>query len=643
MDFQEKIRGFRIELGEIEEALRQHPGVRETIVMAREDVPGNKRLVAYVVPKPNSLTNVREAATLSEYVDGWQTVFEEVYTQTEDVSDSKFNISGWNSSYTGKPIPAEEMRTWVDTTVARILALHPQRVWEIGCGTGLLLYRLAPNCTYYFATDHSAKVLNALQQQIAGSDSLASRVMLRQSNADDFTDIAPESFDLVILNSVCQYFPSMDYLVGVLDGAVRAVKPGGAIFLGDIRSAPLLRAFHAAVQLEQAPASLPCAELQQRIQRALSRERELTISPDFFNALRKHLPTVAQVEIQLKRGRHRNELSQFRYDVVLRVGAKVKAMKDHVQLDWQQREFSMSDLHRYLKQEQPSAITLTGVPNARLQRELKLLEILASGQAPATAGDLRSALRADSTLNAIEPEDLWALGESLGYTVQVRWSDGDGKSSCDVAFHRAEKNAEKGVDSVFHFPGGPTSVRPWSAYANNPLQSMLADKLVPELRALLERKLPEYMVPSVFTLMEAFPLTPNGKADRKALPSASDLAIDSNGALKPPSNDVEQKIAEVWKELLGVSKVGRDSNFFDLGGHSLLVIRLASKLEKIFARKLPVTEVFRHPTVKLLARYLMGHEDGEIRTSSPEHIEAQRASRQRRRELRTQLGVPQRD
>ena len=643
MDFQEKIRGFRIELGEIEDALRQHPGVREAIVMAREDIPGDKRLVAYVVPKPDSLSDVREAASLSEYVNAWQTVFEEVYTQTEDVPDSSFNISGWNSSYTGKPIPADEMRTWVDTTVERIRALRPQQVWEIGCGTGLLLYRLASDCTHYFATDYSAKVVEALRQQITGLDSLASRVVLRQRNADDFTGIAPESFDLVILNSVCQYFPSMDYLVGVLDGAVRAVKPGGAIFLGDIRSGPLLKAFHAAVQLEQAPASLPSAELQQRIQRAVNRERELTISADFFNALRKHLPAITQVEIQLKRGRHRNELSQFRYDVVLRVGAKVKSTEDQVHLDWQQRGFSMSDLHRSLKEEQPAAITLTGVPNVRLQRELKLLEILASGEVPATAGELRSALRADSTLNAIEPEDLWALGESLGYTVQVRWSDGDARGSCDVVFHRPGKDAEKGVDSVFHFPGEPSASKPWGAYANNPLQSMLADKLVPELRGLLEKKLPEYMVPSAFTLLEAFPLTPNGKVDRKALPSAGDPGNDSGGAWKPPSNDAEQKIAAVWKELLGVSKVGRDSNFFDLGGHSLLVIRVASKLEKTFARKLPVTEVFRHPTVKLLARYLTGHEDGKMQTRSQEHIEAHKASRQRRRERRTQIGAPQED
>jgi len=484
--------------------------------------------------------------------------------------------------------------------------------------------------------------VKVLQQQIAGS-ALANKVVLRQGNADDFTGTAAESFDVVILNSVVQYFPSINYFVRVLEGVVRAVKPGGSIFLGDIRSEPLLNAFHAAVQLEQAPPSLPCANLRQRIQRALSQEKELAISPGFFNALREHLPALTQVEIQLKRGHHHSELSLFRYDVVLRVRAAVKSTENWTRLDWRQRGFSVSDLGRYLKEERPAALILTGVPNARLQRELKLLEILASAGCPATAGELREALRADNALSAIEPEDLWSLGESLGYTVQVRWSDGDAMGSFDVVFLRPEKNAGEAADAVFNFPGESEAPKPWRAYANNPLQSMLADKLVPELRGLVERKLPEYMVPSAFTLLDAFPLTPNGKVDRKALPDAGDYGIDSGSAWTPPSNDAEEKIAAIWKESLGVSKVGRDSNFFDLGGHSLLVIRVTRKLEKAFARKLPVTEMFRHPTVKLLARYLSGHDDGVATTRSREQIESHKASAQRRLERRKRIAATQRD
>src|ERR1035438_9585425 len=113
---------------------------------------------------------------------------------------------------------------------------------------------------------------------------------------------------------------------------------------------------------------------------------------------------------------------------------------------------------------------------------------------------------AEGAPNAIEPEDLWTLVESLGYAVQVRWSDGDAIGSCDVVFLRREKDAGEGADSVFHFPGETSASKPWSAYANNPLQGLFVRKLVPQLRGLLKQKLPDYMVPTAWVGLPQLPL-----------------------------------------------------------------------------------------------------------------------------------------
>jgi 2-polyprenyl-3-methyl-5-hydroxy-6-metoxy-1,4-benzoquinol methylase len=99
--------------------------------------------------------------------------------------------------------------------------------------------------------------------------------------ADDFEGIDDQSFDTVILNSVVQYFPSIEYLMGVLEGAVKAVKPGGYIFIGDVRSLPLLEALHASVQLHKASSGLTRAQLYQRIQQNVAQEKELVIDPGF--------------------------------------------------------------------------------------------------------------------------------------------------------------------------------------------------------------------------------------------------------------------------------------------------------------------------------------------------------------------------
>jgi len=90
---------------------------------------------------------------------------------------------------------------------------------------------------------------------------------------------------VVVLNSVAQYFPDIDYLVRVLEGAARIVADGGAIFVSDVRNLPLLPAFHTSVELRRAPESLPLAQLRQRVRRRTAQENELVIDPAFFTAL----------------------------------------------------------------------------------------------------------------------------------------------------------------------------------------------------------------------------------------------------------------------------------------------------------------------------------------------------------------------
>ena len=132
------------------------------------------------------------------------------------------------------------------------------------------------------------------------------------------------------------------------------------------------------------------------------------------------------------------------------------------------------------------------------------------------------------------------------------------------------------------------------------------------LRDYLKQRLPEYMVPAAFVLLERLPLTPNGKVDRAALPAPPPL--EAAGPLAAPRTPTEALLAGIWCEVLGRERVGIDENFFEAGGHSLLVMRVVARVAKVFGLELPLRELFEAPTVAALAERLEALRHG---TSTP--------------------------
>jgi acyl carrier protein len=117
-----------------------------------------------------------------------------------------------------------------------------------------------------------------------------------------------------------------------------------------------------------------------------------------------------------------------------------------------------------------------------------------------------------------------------------------------------------------------------------------------ELRTHLKERLPEYMVPSAFVLLERLPVTPNGKLDRKALP-APEAGGRSEGVYVAPRTPIEETLAEIWREVLGVERVGVEDDFFDLGGHSLLATQVMSRVREAFTVEVALRGLFERPTV----------------------------------------------
>ncbi|HEU0079381.1 MAG TPA: non-ribosomal peptide synthetase, partial [Longimicrobiaceae bacterium] len=156
---------------------------------------------------------------------------------------------------------------------------------------------------------------------------------------------------------------------------------------------------------------------------------------------------------------------------------------------------------------------------------------------------------------------------------------------------------------------------------------------VPALRAALRAELPPYMVPAAWVPLDALPLTRSGKTDRRALPAPETVPAERQAAAAVPESGAQRAIAEAWREVLGIEEVGLDDNFFDLGGHSLLLARLRSRLQGRFPREASVVVLFRYPTVRSLAEYLsQGEPQGVPAAPTAEEVESRRAAMRRRRD-----------
>ena len=631
IDEQVKIRGFRIELGEIETLLTQHPAVQQTVAIASEDRQGDKRLVAYIAlnAEYSSASEQNQIMQLQdEQVLQWQMLYNETYNQPAVESDPTFNIVGWNSSYTNQPIPAEQMRDWANNQAAQILALQPSRVLEIGCGTGLLLFQIASRCTQYFGTDFSPISLNYIQQHLANQQ--LANVTLLQKMATDFEGVETAAFDAVILNSVVQYFPNIDYLVQVLQGAVKATAPGGFIFIGDVRSLPLLAAFHASVQLYQAEPSLAGEQLQQRVQMQIFQETELVIDPDFFSALKHRFPQIGGVEIQLIRGSYHNELTDFRYNAILHIASETDPPQSPAQgelggakqLDWsaENQNLTVTKVQQILLENELNFLRIVNVPNARVMAAVKAAELLSVVDKFPTAGQLQKAVEKVEDLG-VDPEAWYAL--EVPYNVNISWSNSDSQGRYDVVFARGKTRdfvPETRIDNL----------RPWRSYANNPLQAKAARKLVPQLQAYLAEKLPEYMVPSAFVVLESLPVTANGKVDRLALPVPQPIKLEWAGGYVAPQTSIEEVLVKIWAEVLGIKRVGIRDNFFELGGDSLLATQLVSRVRDAFAVELPLRRVFEAPTIAELSKIVESLKDKNAKSGVPALVPISRDSRRRK-------------
>ena len=252
--------------------------------------------------------------------------------------------------------------------------------------------QLAPDCVEYWGTDFSAPTIQTLQAAVAAR-SWGDRVRLRVQPADVAEGLPQGHFDVVVLNSVVQYFPSAGYLLEVLAVAMRLLAPGGALFIGDVRNLSLLRAFTTGVVCADTTGGEDTAAvMRERVRREMLAEQELLLAPEFFAALPQHLADIAAVQVQLKRMGAVNELSGYRYEVVLRKAPVSVRSVAHLPCEPWQRFESLARLGEYLRSQQLPELRVTGVPHAGIWPDAALARALAQAGDRVAVSELRAGI-----------------------------------------------------------------------------------------------------------------------------------------------------------------------------------------------------------------------------------------------------------
>ena len=413
------------ESNEIEKILLSHPDLSFAKAEKRKNSSGIDEWVAYVSPKEILKSGIANLG--KDKVKQWAKVYDISYSRTSEDIDPEFNTAIWTSNYTGAAIPKEEMKEWVASTVDRILELFPEEkkvrsILEIGCGTGLLLYSLLPYVSEYAGIDNSEEALDLIYKTCEGKNN-SSKVKLFLADADDLSGLNLGKYDIIIINSVSQYFPSVDYLIKVVEGLETLVNEDGFIFLGDINSYPLQEAFHAETSLEKASPDISIEQLMEMISKQRkAKDRETYYDPRLFHLLKNSLKWINSVEVQLRKGIFHNEMNSFRYDVILKLDKNSKDssnFKKHLKHDWVNDELSFSKIKEQLEIGDFELMEIDNIPNARTIRSSYLLELISSAEKNETAKTIKKLLDKKWNNNlGIEPNEFWNL-ENKNYKIEV--------------------------------------------------------------------------------------------------------------------------------------------------------------------------------------------------------------------------------
>lgn len=604
IDQQVKIRGHRIELGEIETIISKQEGIKQAVVLAREDAPSDKRLIAYLL-----LDDKMDQDHLW-WKDRWDALYDLGAASKQDLVLSEKNLDdSLLEHYENSEDLALQAAEWLHSSAERIKSLGAKKIFEIGSGAGQLLFELAPGTEYYMATDYAQTAINNLNEKLEAAPDQWSHVKAKTAVADDFSNILETSFDLVLIHSVAQYFASADYLIKVIKESVKLLNAGGCIFIGDMQGKNSLEMYHAMDHLPHAANENTLASFRETVGNRVRIEDELVADPGFFYSLPGIIPEITGVDVQLRKGQSLNETTKYHYDIWLYVDIPCQKTAADLQINWK-NENTITEIEQSLSGNPNLVIELKNIVNARTAKDYRLLQLMSAADSNSSLKTIKNEVAKVS--EGFAPDMFWTLGERFNFNAHVRWTTDGTDGLFDVVFIPASRKT-----TVPDFSAAEPLKPNLYDYARMPFsrnEIAVSKELIEKWKENLYEELPAYMVPEDFVVMKRFPLTPNAKIDRNAFPKPNAKKTDhqSTQQRRLPVTQNEQLVADIWSAALGLENLNVTDDFFQLGGHSLLAVKVMVAIEKETGKRLPLSILFSNSTIEKLAAQLSADEPEEV-------------------------------
>lgn len=588
IDKQIKIRGYRIELEEINLTLESFEAVKHAVSKICDD-----QIVSYIV-KSNNTESILNKDLSKLRIKNWNTIYKSIYKH--DYQTTIKDFAGWTSNYTTLQIPEHEMQEWVSETLDRILLLKPQKVLEIGCGTGLILKGVAPYCSSYVATDFSDKSIEHINQLKLNNHALKHVETIHGDAIEIFNFIKEQEYDLVILNSVVQYFPDINYLQNVLLKSIQILGKNGKIFIGDIRNYRLLDIYYTSIYAYRNKKITDYSQVQQFIDISFKQEEELLIDPMYFNALHEIIPKIKHVKVELKYGVHKNELNKFRYDTTLYYSTDNNETYIDKWYNWKEKPMSIENIVTILQT--TDTIGIRQIKNSRLKKDNQLLNRIKN-------------IASDSN-DGIEPNELKDLAHKMNLYFETSLINHCNNGEYDIIF---TKNNSYNQNFKFFQEKTNESFKQAKLF-NNPIKKEMDTHLISNLISDLNKTLPQYMLPSQIIILDTLPVNQNGKLEISKLPLPIKVGV-SNYDINIMTN-FERAIYLMWSKLLGTSNININDNFFFLGGTSILLIKLLDMIRKKFFIDPSLEKLLKNPTIKYISKLVSQTKSNKKISTYPE-------------------------